>query len=97
MPDQNNHRWHVNKSISLGTIAFLTMQSVALVAWAVRLDSRVAALEEWNQRQEIRIASFENYREKLVIIEERQTSNLKRFEDLIKKVELVVEEVRAKK
>jgi len=38
-------RWHVGREISLAVLAFLGLQTVTLVWYAAKLDSRVATLE----------------------------------------------------
>jgi len=74
-------RWHLSKAVPVSIIFFLALQTLGIVAWAVRLDYRVQVLESTQAIQDRKIDGFEQIIPKLAVIEDRQI-NMERRVDI---------------
>jgi|CXWL01.1.fsa_nt_gi Tfp pilus assembly protein PilO len=92
-PNGNENRWHLSKSVPISLILFLAMQTIGLVIWAVKLDSRVQTLETTELRMDNRMSMLEQARDKLVLIEERQNNVMRQLEANAKKMDAIIEQL----
>lgn len=42
-------KWHIDRTISLGTIVLLFIQITLVVWWGAKLDTRVCTIEDWKK------------------------------------------------
>jgi hypothetical protein len=66
-----SEQWHLDKKVPLAMIGAMVIQTVAIVWFAAKLDSRVGALEESDRRAEIRFSAISSDRDRLVRVEEK--------------------------
>ena len=64
-------RWHLDKRIPISIIAFMAIQTIALVVFLTRLDSRVDFQEKSNVIQDARIEKIENISPRIAVMEEK--------------------------
>lgn len=86
-------RWHLSKAVPVSIIMFLIVQTIGLVIWATKLDSRVATLETARIADELRIGTVEMSRDKIILIEERQSNVMRQVDINAKKLDLIIEKV----
>lgn len=91
VPNQHE-QWHLSKSVPISLVLFLVLQTIGLVVWAVKLDSRVATLESIEQRHDQRLIVLEQMRDRIIIIEERQNVVIRGLEGNGKKIDLLLED-----
>ena len=72
--------WHLSKSIPVSIIFFLALQTVGIIIWATRIDSRVDSLERANPVQDMRLSRLEEIYSKVAVMEDRQNNMLKRMD-----------------
>ena len=87
--------WHLSKGVPVSIIFALLIQTIGIVIWATRLESRVSVLESDNTKQDIRIARLEDISGKISVMEERQINVLKRLDIQTKTMQDILEMVTA--
>ena len=96
--------WHLSKAVPLSVIAFLVFQTIALVIWGTRLDSRVGFLEKGKidheqtdkdkqSEQDHRLSALESILPKMAVIEARQNDVIKRLDDNGAKLDRILTDV----
>jgi len=78
--NQMSEGWHISKSVPISIILFLVAQTVVIIIWAVRLDSRVSYVEVVHMEDARRISVLESLLPKLAVIEARQNDVIKRLD-----------------
>ena len=73
-------RWHLSKSVPVSIIIFLVMQTIGIVIWGTKLDSRVAALEGSQPLQDTRLERLEQIYPKIAVLDDRVTTIMRRME-----------------
>ena len=73
-------RWHLSKAVPVSIIFFLIVQTIGIVIWATRLDSRVAFLEQGQSSQDIRLDKLEVIVAKVAVMDDRQITMMRRLE-----------------
>jgi hypothetical protein len=77
---QHDENWHLSKAIPISIIFFLALQTVGIMAWAVRLDYRVQVLEQGQPTQDARISALEKIATKVAVMDDRQVNIQRRVE-----------------
>lgn len=92
MTDQQiQEQWHLSKSVPVTIVGFLLLQTLGIVVWATRLDSRVGSLEISQHEQNVRIADLEKFGERIAVINERQQLVLKTLDSNARKIDVLVD------
>lgn len=107
MSEANGEPWHLSKAVPISTIAFLIFQTIGIVIWATRLDSRVGVLEisktehestdtRKQDEQDKRLLVLESTLPKLAVIEARQADVIKRLDANAVKLDQIISNTRGK-
>ena len=71
-PHGTHESWHLSKSVPISVILFLLAQTVGVLIWGVKIDSRVSVLETVDTHTIARIARLEDLIGRIIVLEERQ-------------------------
>lgn len=93
-------RWHLSRAVPLSIIGMMVVQTILVIIWATRLDSRVGVLEigktafeERYEKEQIqqnnRLLALETLQTRLAVIEDRQNSVLKRLDTNAEKLDQI--------
>lgn len=76
--------WHLSKAVPLSLILAIALQTIGLIIWGTRLDSRVGTLETSQAEQNTRITALEatttTTAKELAVISARQADVIKRLD-----------------
>lgn len=82
MHEERSEQWHLDRKVPLAMIGAMIIQTVAVVWFASKLDSRVQSLEESDRRSEIRFNAIGADRERLIRVEEKVSSQTELLKDI---------------
>ena len=91
--NDQNHRWHLSKSVPISLMLTIGVQTIALIIWAARLDARVAALETTQLALFQRVGRIEDITAQVAIIAERQRVGYQLLEENTRKMDRLSEAV----
>ena len=80
MDNQHPEQWHLSKSVPVSIVIFMIVQTIGLVIWATRLDSRVDYLERNDKAQDGKIDRMETIGARIAVIEDRQLNTITRLD-----------------
>ena len=78
-PDYETH-WHLDRRVPVGIIAAVLIQTIGMIIWATKLDSRVGVLETNDTTQSVRIQRLEDIASRVAVMEERQVNTIARLD-----------------
>ncbi len=78
-PDYETH-WHLDRRVPVGILVAILAQTVGMVIWATKLDSRVGVLEGNDTTQSVRIQRLEDIASRVAVMEERQVNAIARLD-----------------
>jgi hypothetical protein len=73
-------RWHLDRKVPIGIMFALVLQTLVIIIWATRLDSRVGVLETKDPAQDARIQKVEDIGSRVAVMEERQINTISRLD-----------------
>ena len=72
--------WHLDRKVPIGIIAAILLQTIIILIWATKLDSRVDYLEKGQPVQDTRLERLESIGSRVAIMEERQLNTINRLD-----------------
>ena len=101
-------RWHLSKAVPLSIIGVMTFQTIILIIWASKLDSRVGTLEtnrmefhiQYSIDQKVqndRLVALEGLLPELAVIKDRQENVIKRLDVNASKLDKVLDNLNGMK
>ena len=63
-------KWSIDRKIPLGIVTALVIQTVTVIWWAAKLDSRVVMQEEWFQKNQHLAEKVFRLEERIIAIHE---------------------------
>lgn len=76
----DHQTWHLDRRVPVGIIIAIIIQTIGILIWATKLDSRVGVLETADNKQEARIQKLEDIGSRIAVIEDRQINTITRLD-----------------